>query len=354
MSANQGADLKEKVNILTNVNCKCISSFFLYLDYDINSNSSSRSKNSSRSRSFSSSKSSTPESDKRSGFIRQKHNNKYRFNANNPNYFSNINSKSHQLSKSVGNSYSYIPKYLNTPFKFNKLQKAKHFNKHNVQFEQFTKGYYQNRFQNYRQKNVVPNHDFATQATQNFNSQSLVLTNLNNDEQHLTNSQNFLPKKLPNYRLLGRNIFDANVKQQFLKSRKKTNTYYSRFIKQHPANTLPLAFQKSMSLAEDKALEEKERLLYKKDRKKKIKQKKSTSNSENETDSNNTDSDTAFSCEDENTEAPTKRAQKTHKFYSDISSGSELETAAIKKKSKKKKDKKKKKKKKQSKNKVST
>ena len=59
-------------------------------------------------------------------------------------------------------------------------------------------------------------------------------------------------KKVPNYRLLGRNIFEPNYKQQFFKKKIKTNTYYSRFIKQHPTNTLPLAFQKSANLFEDK------------------------------------------------------------------------------------------------------
>lgn len=66
-------------------------------------------------------------------------------------------------------------------------------------------------------------------------------------------------KKLPNYRLIGRNIFDPGAKQQFFKVKKKTNTYYSRFIKQHPTSNLPLAFQKSVSLAEDKAMEEAEK-----------------------------------------------------------------------------------------------
>ena len=69
-----------------------------------------------------------------------------------------------------------------------------------------------------------------------------------------------LAKKFPNYRLLGRNIFEPNKNQQFIKKKVKVNTYYSRFIKQHPTNNLPLAFQKSVSLAEDKALEEKEKL----------------------------------------------------------------------------------------------
>lgn len=64
-------------------------------------------------------------------------------------------------------------------------------------------------------------------------------------------------KKFPNYRLLGRNIFEPHVKQKFFQRKPiKTNTYYSRFIKQHPTNNLPLVFQKSVSLAEDKAQEE--------------------------------------------------------------------------------------------------
>lgn len=60
-------------------------------------------------------------------------------------------------------------------------------------------------------------------------------------------------KKLPNYRLLGRNIFEPNFNQQFVGKKKmvKTNTYYSRYIKQHPVNTLPLAFQKSMGVIDD-------------------------------------------------------------------------------------------------------
>lgn len=61
--------------------------------------------------------------------------------------------------------------------------------------------------------------------------------------------------KCPNYRLLGRNIFEPNVRNQFMKKKIKANTYYSRFIKQHPANNLPLAFQKSVTMAEEKARE---------------------------------------------------------------------------------------------------
>ena len=78
-------------------------------------------------------------------------------------------------------------------------------------------------------------------------------------QQQQLNQANAQAKKQPNYRLLGRNIFDTGVKQQFFKKRIKANTYYSRFIKQHPTVNLPLAFQKSVSLAEDKALEEKEK-----------------------------------------------------------------------------------------------
>ena len=169
----------------------------------------------------------------------------------------------------------------------------------------------------------------------------MFLNNMNPEsitpEQHI-----FFKKKLPNYRLLGRNIFDANVKNQFIKSKIKTNTYYSRFLKQHPVNNLPLAFQKSMSLAEDKALEEKE----KKQKKDKKKHKKNTSESENESFTSDSNSDSDFGNEFEN-EAKNK---KFHKFYSDISSDSELDS--IKKKSKKKDKKKKKKKKKQLKTKV--
>lgn len=71
-------------------------------------------------------------------------------------------------------------------------------------------------------------------------------------------------KKFPNYRLLGRNIFDGGVKQPFFQKKKinKANTYYSRFIKQHPTMNLPLAFQKSVSLAEDKAQEERDKPPY--------------------------------------------------------------------------------------------
>ena len=78
-------------------------------------------------------------------------------------------------------------------------------------------------------------------------------------QQQQLNQANAHAKKQPNYRLLGRNIFDTGVKQQFFKKRIKANTYYSRFSKQHPTVNLPLAFQKSVSLAEDKALVEKEK-----------------------------------------------------------------------------------------------
>jgi hypothetical protein len=81
------------------------------------------------------------------------------------------------------------------------------------------------------------------------------LYRLQQSQQQLNNP--LAAKKFPNYRLLGRNIFDTGVKQQFFKKRIKANTYYSRFIKQHPTTNLPLAFQKSVSLAEDKAVEEK-------------------------------------------------------------------------------------------------
>jgi cobalamin biosynthesis Mg chelatase CobN len=48
----------------------------------------------------------------------------------------------------------------------------------------------------------------------------------------------------------------------FVKKRVKVNTYYDRFIKQHPANNLPLAFQKSVTQAEERLqAEENNRLL---------------------------------------------------------------------------------------------
>jgi hypothetical protein len=171
-------------------------------------------------------------------------------------------------------------------------------------------------------------------------STALFLNNINPDAM-TPEQQAFLKKKLPNYRLLGRNIFDTNVKNQFIKSRKKTNTYYSRFLKQHPANNLPLAFQKSMSLAEDKALEEKEKQHHHKKEKKKKHKKGNSSETSGDNDGDETSDSDNSAIND---------ADKQHKFYSDISSDSDLE--ATKKKSKKKDKKKKKKKKKQSKNKV--
>ncbi|RNA01579.1 caspase activity and apoptosis inhibitor 1-like, partial [Brachionus plicatilis] len=83
-------------------------------------------------------------------------------------------------------------------------------------------------------------------------------------------------KKFPNYRLLGRNIFEPNNKQKVFQKRIKTNTYYSRFIKQHPTNNLPLVFQKSIGLNEDKEEESGEKSKKKKSKKKK---KKSASSS---------------------------------------------------------------------------
>ncbi len=69
-------------------------------------------------------------------------------------------------------------------------------------------------------------------------------------QQQLQNNP-LLAKKFPNYRLLGRNIFEGKpASQPFVKKRVKVNTYYSRFIKQHPTNNLPLAFQKSINLGE--------------------------------------------------------------------------------------------------------
>lgn len=70
-------------------------------------------------------------------------------------------------------------------------------------------------------------------------------------QQQLQNNP-VMAKKFPNYRLLGRNIFEPNKNQPFMKKRVKVNTYYSRFIKQHPTNNLPLAFQKTIGVNEDK------------------------------------------------------------------------------------------------------
>ena len=242
---------------------------------------------------------------------------------------------------------------MNGSYKYNKFQKSKYynFNKQMGRLDQISKPFYSNtRFQNYKIKNpLIVNFDSlnnnnssgSIQLTQNLSQSATLFLNSMNPESMTPEQQAFLKKKLPNYRLLGRNIFDTNVKNQFIKSRKKTNTYYSRFLKQHPANNLPLAFQKSMSLAEDKALEEREKQ-QKKDKKKK--HKKNATESENELFTSNSDSD--FGNEFEN-EAKNRKSQK---FYSDISSDSELDS--IKKKSKKKDKKKKKKKKKQLKNKV--
>ena len=202
-----------------------------------------------------------------------------------------------------------------------------------------------NNHQNYKLNKNNPLQMLNLDLPPNISQSTALLLNNINPETMTPEQQAFLKKKLPNYRLLGRNIFDTNVKSQFNKSRKKTNTYYSRFLKQHPANNLPLAFQKSMSLAEDKALEEKEKQHHKKEKKKKHKTTTSETTSDNEGagggSSNNSDDS------DESAEL-----DKQHKFYSDISSDSDLESSS-KKKSKKKDKKKKKKKKKQSKNKVS-
>ena len=100
-----------------------------------------------------------------------------------------------------------------------------------------------------------------------------------------------LAKKFPNYRLLGRNIFEGNKNQPMpfnKQKRVKVNTYYSRFIKQHPTNNLPLAFQKTVNagMAQDldanKALEMEQAVAKaaKKIAKKKKKQAASESSSE--------------------------------------------------------------------------
>lgn len=101
-------------------------------------------------------------------------------------------------------------------------------------------------------------------------------------------------KQFPNYRLLGRNIFEPNKNTFIQKKRIKQNTYYSRFIKQHPTNNLPLAFQKSVSLAEDKALEEKENQhqigAVKKSKKKRSKRSKKKKNTDDSSNSSESDS----------------------------------------------------------------
>ena len=281
----------------------------------------------------------------------------------NQNYGNNFG-KPYNFIKGMGHPFPYVPKYMNggpSAYKYNKFQKPNKyyaFNKHtgpqfsNTGGEGGKPPFYANpRYQNYKLKSNHPmmlNIDNASmsgagnsiQLPPNISqSTALFLNNINPDSM-TPEQQAFLKKKLPNYRLLGRNIFDTNVKSQFMKSRKKTNTYYSRFLKQHPANNLPLAFQKSMSLAEDKALEEKEKQHKKEKKKKHKKDNNNSSEDENELGSSNSDSDTGN--ELENAE------KKAHKFYSDISSDSDLEA----KKKSKKKDKKKKKNKKQSKNKV--
>jgi hypothetical protein len=132
-------------------------------------------------------------------------------------------------------------------------------------------------------------------------------------------------KKLPSYRLVGRNIFDPSMNQQFMKPNAKSNKYYDRFIKQHPLSHLPLAFQKSVSLAEDKALEEKEKHKHKKDKKRN----KQRTRRSNDSDGSSTDSGSDTDTDDQ-----------AGKIYSDISSGSEI--GSSKKKMRRKKDRKKK------------
>jgi hypothetical protein len=127
----------------------------------------------------------------------------------------------------------------------------------------------------------------------------------------------FLLKKPGNYRLVGRNIFDPTMKIPSIHPSVKTNKYYDRFIKQHPASHLPLAFQKSVSLAEDKALEEKER--------QKHKRRKHGKRSDERNDGSSADTDSDSDSD-----------EKAGKIYSDISSGSEM--GSSKRKLKKKRD----------------
>lgn len=98
-------------------------------------------------------------------------------------------------------------------------------------------------------------------------------------------------KKFPNYRLLGRNIFEPNNKQKVFQKRIKTNTYYSRFIKQHPTNNLPLVFQKSIGLNEDKSEAEAVVEKSKKSKKKSKKKKKLAGSSDSSGPSSESDSD---------------------------------------------------------------
>ena len=136
-------------------------------------------------------------------------------------------------------------------------------------------------------------------------------------QQQQLNQANAQAKKQPNYRLLGRNIFDTGVKQQFFKKRIKANTYYSRFIKQHPTVNLPLAFQKSVSLAEDKALEEKEKsdeakndLLEKSKENRKASRSSSRSSSASSSSSNSSTSSSSSSADSKGSQKIKKKKKK--------------------------------------------
>jgi hypothetical protein len=104
------------------------------------------------------------------------------------------------------------------------------------------------------QQLLLQKHQLLVQQHHQIQQQQQKLKQLQQQQQQQL--ANPLYKKASNYRLLGRNIFEPNVKQQFFKKRAKVNTYYSRFIKQHPTTNLPLAFQKSIGLTEDKVNKE--------------------------------------------------------------------------------------------------
>ena len=106
------------------------------------------------------------------------------------------------------------------------------------------------------QQLILQKHQLLVQQQQQLKQQKAQQLQLTQMQMQQANQVAGL-KKFPNYRLLGRNIFDGAPKQPFFKKKvNKANTYYSRFIKQHPTMNLPLAFQKSVGLAEDKLAEE--------------------------------------------------------------------------------------------------
>jgi len=82
------------------------------------------------------------------------------------------------------------------------------------------------------QQLLLQKHQLLVQQHHQIQQQQQKLKQLQQQQQQQL--ANPLYKKASNYRLLGRNIFEPNVKQQFFKKRAKVNTYYSRFIKQHP------------------------------------------------------------------------------------------------------------------------